>query len=188
MAKAKSDYESSLALNYAHTNNNQIFQYISSIKGHENFPAKMYYSDVSATSDLDKVQLFNNYFYSVFSAFTSTPQSVLHTQSSDHTLHIDDIQFSESDVLDLLTSLDTSNACGIDSLSPKLFKFYAIPLLQIICHLFYTSISFSTIPPDWRTHCVVPVCKTDDKSSVSNYRPISLLCIQSKVLDRIVRI
>jgi len=95
-----------------------------------------------------------------------------------------DIQFTDSDVLDLLTSLDASKACGIDSLSPKLFKFCAAPLLQIICHLFHTSISFSTIPLDFRTHCVVPVFKTGDKSS--NYRPISLLCILSKVLERIV--
>jgi len=66
------------------------------------------------------------------------------------------------------------------------FKFCAVPLLQIICHLFHTSISFSTIPLDWRTHCVVTVYKAGDKSSVSNYRPISLLCILSKVLERIV--
>jgi len=45
-AKAKSDYESNLALNYTHTNNNKIFQYIFSIKGRENFPAKMHYNDI----------------------------------------------------------------------------------------------------------------------------------------------
>jgi len=98
-------------------------------------------------------------------------------------LHINDIKFSNLDVLGLLISLDTSKGCGINSLSPKLFKFCAVPLLQIICHLFHTSISFSTIPIDWCTHCVVPVYKIGDKSSVSNYRPISLLC---KVLETIV--
>jgi len=96
-------------------------------------------------------------------------------------LHINDMQFSDSDVLDLLTSLDTSKACVISTAwSPTLFKFCAVPLLQIICHLFHTSISFSAILLNWRTHhthCVVTVYKTGDKSSVSNYRFISLLCI-----------
>jgi len=83
---------------------------------------------------LDKAQLFNDYFHSVFSTSTDTPLNVLETQSRDHMLHINDIQFSNLDDLDLLTSLDTSKASGINSLSPKLFKFCAVPLLQIICH------------------------------------------------------
>jgi len=65
IAKAKSEYESNLALNYAHNNNSKIFQYICSIKRRENFPANMHCNDISATSDLDKAQLFNDYFHSV---------------------------------------------------------------------------------------------------------------------------
>ena len=52
IAEAKSDYESSLASNYAHMNNNKFFQYISSIKGRESFPAKMCYNDEYASTDL----------------------------------------------------------------------------------------------------------------------------------------
>ena len=68
----------------------------------------------------------------------------------------------------------------------KFFKYCALPLLQVICHLFRTSLSCSTIPQDWRTHCVIPIYKSGDKTSVSNYRPISLLCILSKVMERLV--
>ena len=184
ISKAKSDFESNLALNYAHSNNNKIFQYISSIKGREHFPAKMCYNDEFASTDLQKAQMFNNYFHSVFSASTGPP-SIPEIQPSDH-IAIQDIRFSDTDVLYLLTSLDTSKACGIDNLSPKIFKFCALPLLQVICHLFQTSISFSNIPLDWRTHRVIPVYKSGNKCLVSNYRPISLLCILSKVLERIV--
>jgi len=124
------------------------------------------------------------FFHSVFCASTGTP-SIPETQPSDH-IAIQDIRFSDTDVLYLLTSLDTSKTCGIDNLSPKIFKFCALPLLQVICHLFQTSISFSNIPLDWRTHRVIPVYKSRNKCLVSNYRPISLLCILSKVLERIV--
>jgi len=39
----------------------------------------MHYNDISATSDLDKAQLFNDNFHSVFSTSTGTPLSVLET-------------------------------------------------------------------------------------------------------------
>ena len=68
IAEAKSEYESNLALTYAHTNNNKIFQYISSIKGHDCHPNQMFYNDKQASTDLEKAQLFNDYFCSVFSS------------------------------------------------------------------------------------------------------------------------
>ena len=183
IAQAKSDYESKLTLNYAHTNSSKTFQYISSIKGRKHFPVQMSYNNDHASTDLQKAQLFNNYFYSVFlpsSTFTSEPD----THSSPHSLQ--NIQFSDSDVLDILTTLDINKACGIDNFSPRIFRYCALPLLQIICRLFSTSLSCGTLPIDWRTHCVVPVYKSSDKSSVFNYRPISLLSILSKVLERLV--
>jgi len=48
--------------------------------------------------------------------------------------------------------------------------------LQVVCHLFSTNLQHNSIPQEWGTHCVIPIYKTGDKSSVSNYRPISLLC------------
>ena len=136
----------------------------------------MCYNDECASTDIDKAQLFDKYFYSVFSlslAPVNIPESP-ESQPSDQTFN--DIQFTNCDVFELLTSLDVSKACGIDNLSPKVFKHVLCSTitLQIICHLFYTSISSSTIPHDWCTHCVVPIHKSGEKSSVSNYRPISL--------------
>jgi len=57
------------------------------------------------------------------------------------------------------------------------FKLFATYLLWVCA---------TVKPKDWCTHCVVPIFKSGDKSSVCNYRPISVLCILSKVLERIV--
>ena len=43
-----------------------------------------------------------------------------------------------------------------------------------------------TIPTQWSIHVISPILKSGDRSSVRNYRPISLLCTVSKVLERIV--
>ena len=42
------------------------------------------------------------------------------------------------------------------------------------------------IPVQWKQGNVVPLHKKGDKSQVSNYRPISLLCIVSKVVERYI--
>ena len=49
-----------------------------------------------------------------------------------------------------------------------------------------TSINSGTIPSEWKIHKVIPVHKSGDKTSVTNYCPISLPCIMSKVLERLI--
>jgi len=93
-----------------------------------------------------------NYSMNISILFSNTLTSEVSLQSSANT--ITDIHFCDSDVLDLLLTLDDSKACDINNLSPKSC---ALPLLQIVCHLFRTSLLCSTIPCDWRTHCIVPV-------------------------------
>ena len=45
-------------------------------------------------------------------------------------------------------------------------------------------IDLSSIPSEWKLHIITPLFKKGDTSSVSNYRPISLLCSVSKVLGK----
>ena len=85
---------------------NKIFKYISSIKGCETFPAKMYYIDKSASTDLEKAQLFNDYFCSVFSSPSDLPSSVSDPQSRCINFQVQDILLSDSDILYELSSLD----------------------------------------------------------------------------------
>ena len=49
-----------------------------------------------------------------------------------------------------------------------------------------TSINNGTMPAEWKIHKIIPVYKSGDKTSTSNYRPISLHCITSKLLERLI--
>ncbi len=42
------------------------------------------------------------------------------------------------------------------------------------------------MPAEWKIHCITPIHKSGDRASVANYRPISLLCSTSKVMERII--
>ena len=131
-----------------------------------------------------KHQLFNNYFYSVFSTDSDTPVSEPPISTSTGTLY--DIETNESEVLTILSSLDGNKACGIDDICPRVYSHCALPLLKPICHLFAVSLSSGSIPSQWCTHWITPIYKSGDKSLVSNYRPISILCILLEVLERVV--
>ena len=52
--------------------------------------------------------------------------------------------------------------------------------------LFNLSLSTGTVPTAWKLSNVTPVYKAGDLSLTTNYRPISLLSLPSKLLERIV--
>ena len=102
------------------------------------------------------------------------------------TIAIDNTTISQLDVLKALQSLDTSKSMGIDGIGPKLLKSCAVALYVPIHHLFSLSITNHVIPSEWKCHSITLIHKSGDRSQVTNYRPISLLCVISKVLERIV--
>ena len=96
---------------------------------------------------------------------------------------IENASISQLEVLSALQSLDTSKSMGI---GPKLLRDCALAFYIPIHHLFSLSINKHAIPSEWKCHSITPVYKSGDKSQVANYRPISLLCIISKALERII--
>ena len=53
-------------------------------------------------------------------------------------------------------------------------------------HLFSVSLSKHSIPNEWKCHSIIPTFKSGHKPQVKNYRPTSLLCIVSKVLEHLI--
>jgi hypothetical protein len=100
---------------------------------------------------------------------------------------LSDIGLSEMDVFDAFSSLDPSKLMGVDGIGPKILKHCALALYKPIHHLFLLSLSQHYLPTEWRLHLITPIFKSGDKSSVRNYRPISLLCVISKVLERMTK-
>ena len=44
------------------------------------------------------------------------------------------------------------------------------------------------VPCDWRMACVVPICKSGGHASMDNYRPISILPVMSKIMEKAVNV
>ena len=186
MVNAKADFESTLIHQSIIQSNSGIYKYIRSLYKLNNIPLSMHLNNKVATVDDQKATLFNEYFHSIYSspsiipAFEQLPSSHLGIEC------IRSITISEEDIYKALSSLDPNKAKGIDNFGPSLLKQCSLALTAPLYHLFNTSISSGSIPSQWRTHLITPIFKSGDRSSVSNYRPISLLPIISKVLERLI--
>ena len=90
------------------------------------------------------------------------------------------------DVLASLCTLDETKAFETDQIHAKLLKKCATSLVDVIHNLLVMCMSKSQIPAEWKIHKITPIPKKGDLLDISNYQPISLLCILSKVLESIV--
>ena len=144
----------------------------------------MFIDTLEATSDQDKASLFNEYFYSVFTP-SSFDTSLMGDISASATA-ITNIVISDTDVYSVLASLDPSKSSGIDGIGPKVLKYSALALYIPFHHLFSLCMTQCSIPSEWKMHRITPIFKAGDRMSVKNYRPISLLCNVSKVLERLI--
>ena len=106
--------------------------------------------------------------------------------SNNNNGYFNDVYFTPYDILNILSSLDFNKAMRIDRLSPKVLRHCTPALYLPIYHLFSQCFQQSSLPREWKIHCITPIFKSGDRMMVSNYRPISLLCVISKVLERIV--
>ena len=96
------------------------------------------------------------------------------------------IKVNTKGVLKLLKDLKPHKATGPDNIPGSLLKEAAEELAPGTAHLFQISIDNEKIPLDWKSALVTPVFKTVDRSSPSNYMPISLTSIVCKTLEHVI--
>ena len=98
----------------------------------------------------------------------------------------DSFSTSPSEVFDTLIKLKTGKAPGKDTITPELLSKCAPGIADSLAVLFNRSFTECAIPSEWREALVVPIFKSGSRSAPTNYRPIALLSVVSKVLEKIV--
>ena len=99
---------------------------------------------------------------------------------------ISSIDLSLEEVYQALLNLDPSKAHGPDGFPSRILKECALQLAPSLHYLFSKSLRLSQVPTEWKLANIIPLLKKGNKDHVENYRPISLLCIISKTLERCV--
>ena len=88
---------------------------------------------------------------------------------------LNSITISQQDVRDVLNNLNVTKASGPDLISPSLLKEGATILSKPLSIIFNRSLLQGYFPSNWKDANVTAIYKKADKSTPSNYRPISLL-------------
>ncbi len=128
---------------------------------------------------------FNTFFHSTVSSpsdFILPDVSNLPTPCSQ----LNEIGITRTDVYTALCALDDTKAYGPDDIHPRILRECSLSLVDSVHSLFFSCLTSGQIPTEWKTHKITPIPKKGDLMEITNYRPISLLCILSKVLESII--
>ena len=83
-----------------------------------------------------------------------------------------------------ISSMSVGKATGPDGISVQMLQIASRYITESLTHIFNLSIRCEHYPKDWKYALVTSIHKGGDKCNTTNYRPISILPIISKILER----
>ena len=86
-----------------------------------------------------------------------------------------------------IMKLNTKKAAGPDDISPKIIRDTVNQIIHPLAMIFNASFNESVYPDHFKIAKVVPLHKKSEKTSLTNYRPISLLSCFGKLLEKLDR-
>ena len=90
------------------------------------------------------------------------------------------------ELMKIITKLNNSKSPGYDNIGPTLIKDACITILDPLVHIFNLSLLSGCVPDKLKVAKVIPVFKKGDRFQPTNYRPISLLSIFDKLLEKLM--
>ena len=160
----------------------KFWSYVKSKTASQRIPEFVSYKGIVRSCPEDQANLFNDFFFEQFSAASSYDIDI--DYSNDRRF---DIEFDHERIRKILSNINSNKAYGPDGIHGKLLKNCAAGLAYPLSLLFHSCYNIGTLPREWKLGHVVPIFKKGDKHEVSNYRPISLTCLITKVLERILK-
>ena len=91
-----------------------------------------------------------------------------------------------SEIVKIINSLKSTKSCGQDNIDSYVIKLAKVELTPVITHIVNLSISSSTFPKLWKNAKVIPLHKKGETIYPKNFRPVALLPIASKILERAI--
>lgn len=157
-------------------------------------PSKTFWNHLKSITGLSKRQIkFNNEFSAddlndYFCNQQSAPPNTLDFKVTG--ICDSGFSFRNIDISDLTAVFISlkSNSTGMDGLPLKFIKILFPYIDCYILHVINSIITFSNFPLEWKHSKVIPIPKKKSTSCLSDYRPISLLPVLSKVLEKILQI
>ena len=93
---------------------------------------------------------------------------------------------TKSQIVNIINNFNSNKAHGCDGISVAMLKLCASEVAIPLQIIFNDCINSGLFPDSWKYANVQPIYKKENRHTKSNYRPISLLPICGKILEKIV--
>jgi len=132
----------------------------------------------------DKANILNTYFQS--QTLLQAPQNPTFPPLSPNTHILEDFDITIQDVTESINVLKVGKASGPDAINSYVLKEVVSEIASPLRNLFSYSLRCGNVPMQWKIAHVCAIYKNSHCQDVSSYRPIYLLSVVSKVLERIL--
>lgn len=128
----------------------------------------------------------NDYFLSVFSQPNNCVQAVSELRGKKFTDSTFTFNLAScEDIFKIVNNLK-SNAMGHDGISAKMLKLCCPTICKYITHIVNSCLERGYYPETWKLSLIRPLPKTNDVKTTADLRPISILPVLSKVLEKFI--
>ncbi len=87
----------------------------------------------------------------------------------------------------ILSLKNKSSVSAFDGISFELVKKIALQIVDVLSYIINLSLSSGSFPSSLKTAVIIPLFKKGDSTLLNNYRPISLLSVFAKILEKVVK-
>ena len=133
--------------------------------------------------------LFNNYFVSIASNLSASIPSIecspLEFLGNHLTSSFVPAQTNQNEVFRVISSFP-NKSCSHEEIPIKVIKRVNLYVSTFICNAFNMSIILGKFPSSFKIARISPIYKSGDRSSIKNYRPISILPLFAKIFEKLM--
>jgi len=171
-------------------NLNHICSYNNKKRKTSNQINKLIHDNKTITDSKGIAETFNHYFCNVASNINKSidATNISHMSwmknSNQKSIFLEAVTYME--LSDLIDNLNLHKSSGPDNISPKIIHDVKYVIIEPLLFIYNLSLQSGIVPTQLKIAKVLPIFKKGDRSLPCNYRPISMLSVFDKLLEKIM--